>query len=111
MPWRGWPPWWRARPFTSSRRSFSRLFGANPAVGYPIPVATAPKQPHRNFTNTTTAAAAHIGPAAAHANGEEPSQAGTMVTATSLHLTAAGKHSSDRAVIPDHGHRSHERRV
>ena len=81
-------------------------------VGGTVAAAVTPEQRRKNFmTFTITGAAAHIGPAAAHANGEDPSQAGTMVTATSLHLTAAGKHSSDRAVIADHGHRGHERRV
>jgi hypothetical protein len=49
------------------------VFGQKITVGYLILSPTTPNQRRRGFTNITTAAtaAAHIGPAAARANGEE----------------------------------------
>jgi len=63
--------WRRRQRRTRSRRSFSRASGQKMAAGSATLVATAPKQPRKNFTSITTAAAAHIGPAAARANGEQ----------------------------------------
>jgi hypothetical protein len=47
------------------------VFGQKITVGYLILSPTTPNQRRRGFTNITTAAAAHVGRAAARANGEE----------------------------------------